>query len=213
MRECSICHEPSLVFLDFQKNQSVCRQCRHPLGHLSKRERGLHARYKRKYGISYDEFLNRANGQGNLCAICKKKRRLVVDHDHKSTVVRGLLCQTCNSGLGMMMDSPLLLRIAATYVENSGTQKKVSPDEESPMRVAHANKILEEEYKSLSEKFKHAQNELRAIREGKGAYQRTDFVRAVVQGVLSIVENRRRPLSDERAERMSTWLNDVLKSL
>lgn len=39
--------------------------------------------------------------QGNSCAICKKhessfKKRLAVDHNHKTGKVRGLLCYYCN---------------------------------------------------------------------------------------------------------------------
>ncbi len=44
--------------------------------------------------------------QDNKCAICKKtveenKRNLAVDHNHITGKIRGLLCNTCNSALGM----------------------------------------------------------------------------------------------------------------
>jgi hypothetical protein len=59
--------------------------------------------------------------QGGQCAICREppnpKISLHVDHDHRTGRVRGLLCFTCNNGLGQLQDSPVLLRKAAAYVE------------------------------------------------------------------------------------------------
>lgn len=44
---------------------------------------------------------------------------LVVDHCHETGKVRGLLCRTCNMGLGQLKDDPARLRRLADYVENS----------------------------------------------------------------------------------------------
>lgn len=39
----------------------------------------------------------------NCCAICMRRRGyLVVDHDHDSGMVRGLLCHHCNAAEGMI---------------------------------------------------------------------------------------------------------------
>lgn len=73
-----------------------------------------------KYGITqeqYDEMVRRQNG---LCAICEHapiQKVLVVDHDHKTGVIRGLLCDACNVGLGRFGDDPKLLRAALRYLE------------------------------------------------------------------------------------------------
>jgi len=54
---------------------------------------------------------------GHRCAICRRSaRRLAVDHDHQTNVVRGLLCTPCNQGLGMFRDSVALLRGAIAYL-------------------------------------------------------------------------------------------------
>ena len=57
--------------------------------------------------------------QNGLCAICKRKpkKKLGVDHCHVTGVVRGLLCNKCNSGLGFYEDNPAFLRTATAYLE------------------------------------------------------------------------------------------------
>ncbi|MET9950138.1 endonuclease domain-containing protein [Streptomyces sp. NPDC006339] len=39
-----------------------------------------------------------AEWQDGRCAICGKVRDLVCDHDHRTGLVRGWLCQSCNAG-------------------------------------------------------------------------------------------------------------------
>lgn len=58
--------------------------------------------------------------QDGGCAICgrpPKNQRLSVDHDHKTGLVRGLLCWTCNHRvLGNVRDNVELLMKAAAYL-------------------------------------------------------------------------------------------------
>jgi hypothetical protein len=56
--------------------------------------------------------------QGGKCAICGVKDRLVIDHDHKSGLMRGLLCYKHNSGLGSFSDNLPLLKAAVDYLEH-----------------------------------------------------------------------------------------------
>ena len=59
----------------------------------------------------------------NKCAIChtvfKDYEEKHGDHDHKTGKWRGVLCTTCNSGIGMLKDNPELCEAAATYLRNS----------------------------------------------------------------------------------------------
>jgi len=52
----------------------------------------------------------------NQCVICGSNEKLVVDHDHKTNKIRGLLCNHCNRGLGHFRDDPMLLEFAAMYI-------------------------------------------------------------------------------------------------
>ena len=54
--------------------------------------------------------------QGNRCAICRAEVRLYQDHCHKTGIVRGLLCHSCNVGLGFFADDPALLASATAYL-------------------------------------------------------------------------------------------------
>ncbi len=60
--------------------------------------------------------------QDGRCAICdtttpRGRGTWHADHDHKTGLVRGLLCNACNVGLGFLKDDPVLLRKAAEYLE------------------------------------------------------------------------------------------------
>jgi len=76
------------------------------------------------YRLTQDDHLalvERANGHCPICgtAIGRKndeKRTAVIDHDHVTGTVRGLICDSCNVGLGRFNDDPALLLAAAIYL-------------------------------------------------------------------------------------------------
>lgn len=81
-----------------------------------------------KYGITLEEYEERLNKQKYTCAICKTSdpgdgvRQFSVDHDHATGEVRGLLCRSCNSGLGHFKDNVNFLAVAIDYLK--GTAKR-----------------------------------------------------------------------------------------
>ena len=83
--------------------------------------------YRRTYGISADEFDSLLDEQNGACAICRarpdREASMHVDHDHESGAVRGLLCLSCNQGLGQFRDDSMLLLRAIVYLrQRAGLQ-------------------------------------------------------------------------------------------
>lgn len=80
------------------------------------RQRRYHL--KRKYGFDQAEFQQRLVEQHGKCACCGKSGiELVVDHCHARGIVRELICQTCNKGLGYFGDDVALMEKAIAYLK------------------------------------------------------------------------------------------------
>lgn len=82
--------------------------------------RSPEARLRRLYKLTLEQFDEMILNQGGMCAICSKSCKLVVDHDHESKKVRGLLCPTCNQGIGLLRDSSAVAQLAANYLKTNG---------------------------------------------------------------------------------------------
>ena len=63
-----------------------------------------------------DASLIAIKAETHECVICGSAEPLVVDHDHKTGQVRGMLCNHCNRGLGHFRDDPDLLEFARIYL-------------------------------------------------------------------------------------------------
>lgn len=75
------------------------------------------------YGITAEEYWRIFDFQGGRCYICRRgngsRKRLSVDHDHKTGVVRGLLDTACNKYvLGLLRDDVDALQRAIDYLED-----------------------------------------------------------------------------------------------
>ncbi|WP_429387999.1 endonuclease domain-containing protein [Paenarthrobacter sp. TE4293] len=94
----------------------VCRAC-----HALKRRKSV-------YGLDVDDYAALLVAQDGRCKLCERLpsdgTSLEVDHNHKCCpgpvscghCVRGLLCQTCNKGLGLLLEDADILMRAAEYV-------------------------------------------------------------------------------------------------
>jgi Autographiviridae endonuclease VII len=80
---------------------------------------------KTKYGLTEAARDALFTAQGNACAICRatmsagRWKSWVVDHDHETGKVRGILCGRCNRALGFMGDSLAIVETAADYLRKS----------------------------------------------------------------------------------------------
>jgi len=92
-RPCGQCGKPNAV-----PPARLCPTCKRRNKKASA-ERAHLRRVAETYGLSPDEYVALVEWSGNRCYICGRAgggKRLAVDHDHRSGVVRGLLCVSCN---------------------------------------------------------------------------------------------------------------------
>lgn len=69
------------------------------------------------YGLTDEDYLAMLAGSGGACQICRQPMDPPhVDHCHATGVVRGLLCRSCNLGIGFLKDDPAVLTAALNYL-------------------------------------------------------------------------------------------------
>ena len=84
----------------------------------------------RKHGTTKEDFQALVEAQGNCCAICEKPgtwESLVVDHDHAccnsqfscGKCIRGALCRTCNTVLGLLKEDENRIMSVLSYIQNT----------------------------------------------------------------------------------------------
>lgn len=89
-----------------------------------------------RYGGSEDELLALLEEQEGCCAICDRvMKKPCVDHDHQTGQVRGLLCHSCNTMLGLAGDSLYRLERAKQYLLGCQVDKWNNPSEDFDLEV------------------------------------------------------------------------------
>jgi hypothetical protein len=96
--QCSMCQKVKPL-REFDNNKGYkrghhynCKPCRHK---LYKKHY-----YQRHYGVDQQFIEQLKKKQRYRCKLCGNKRKLVLDHDHNTDYIRGLLCTPCNVRLG-----------------------------------------------------------------------------------------------------------------
>lgn len=104
-----------------------CKDCKRGYEKTPHAERmGFNRMLKYRYGITTKEYNQLFASQGGKCAICSAhqstlQRRLDVDHDHKTSKVRGLLCNYCNKTVERHINSshfknPIIVKALEDYL-------------------------------------------------------------------------------------------------
>lgn len=76
----------------------------------------------RSYKLLPEQYNQMLIQQNHCCAICKSpsvnhRRGLLIDHNHATNVVRGLLCDPCNLMIGLAKEQISTLKGAIFYLE------------------------------------------------------------------------------------------------
>ena len=123
------------------KLRAECKECKKKY-YTEYRQRTIATQQVRKnrlltvYKISIEEYNELFDKQKGVCAICCKPEKIVsndkiinlsVDHDHSCCLgkkscgkcIRGLLCHSCNTGIGRFYDDINLLNSAIVYLQNN----------------------------------------------------------------------------------------------
>ncbi len=122
LKRCSLCGEgkplgefskKSILAGGKQLYQSQCTPCRV----ADTRRRHL----QDVYHLTPEEYDKMIAFQNGRCAICFRKpttKKLNVDHEHFTGLIRGGLCMGCNKTLGMFRDDADRFQRAADYLRN-----------------------------------------------------------------------------------------------
>ena len=126
-KTCDVC-KPLLCFYKSSTGKmgrhARCKQCMRPRMNKQVRDRPAAIKTQawrrkkllRKYKLRWSEYQAMLKACHHRCTICGREAVIVVDHDHDTGKVRGLLCNHCNVGLGFFRNSPALLRQAMHYL-------------------------------------------------------------------------------------------------
>jgi Recombination endonuclease VII len=90
---------------------SHCRACRCEIARWSY--------VRRLYGITKEEYNNLISSIGKCQACGQSNVKLVLDHDHLTGSIRGVLCSKCNTALGLLMDDLTKIEALGNYLRAS----------------------------------------------------------------------------------------------
>ena len=117
-------NDPSYLAMDLNARRRF-RRANDPEWRDKQNERVRHTRgsqkytqLKHRYGIDREDYGRMIERQNNACALCREEfsNNIQVDHCHNTGKIRGLLCRTCNVGLGHFGEDIERLRAAIEYL-------------------------------------------------------------------------------------------------
>lgn len=114
-------HDPAL-YVATPSGVFVCLACKRANGARYRAKKQAVINFKgrlARYGLPPAAFQLLWEQQQGCCAICTASfdgKEYRIDHDHATGAVRGILCVPCNTGIGLLQDSPEVLDQAAQYL-------------------------------------------------------------------------------------------------
>jgi hypothetical protein len=100
------------------------------------------ARLRRKFNLDIADFRRLVDAADGVCPIClRRPTEWHVDHDHKSGLVMGVVCASCNvGGLAMTFHDPNYIKRLLTFVEDSpasrlGIEARANPKYNQPSSI------------------------------------------------------------------------------
>lgn len=74
---------------------------------------------RERFGITIQDFRILLDKQYGLCAVCRLEPGTHLDHNHDTGKIRGILCNTCNRGIGLLKDNIFVLKNAIEYLNKN----------------------------------------------------------------------------------------------
>ena len=140
MKECTKCKtEREISYFNKDRSKpdgyhSHCKPCIKKYAQENREKRAAtcrNSKLKSTYGITAEDYEIMLAKQNGVCAICKaecSRRRsskfFCVDHCHKTLKIRGLLCNRCNTALGLFEDDINRMEIAINYIKDNTNDKE-----------------------------------------------------------------------------------------
>jgi recombination endonuclease VII len=96
-----------------------CKPCHNQRGRETRKRLyggSRHYHLRQKYGLNAYDVERMIAEQNGVCALCGVRKATQVDHDHKTSLVRGVLCLNCNAALGAAGDDTRILDAARQYL-------------------------------------------------------------------------------------------------
>lgn len=113
---------------EYRHNPEIQERERNRRQRPSAQEKAKAYHLNRNYGLSLEAFNAMFLGQGSRCAICQSTdwghKGPVVDHDHNTGAVRGIVCHQCNVAIGFIKDDPRRARAIADYLEMAAGERR-----------------------------------------------------------------------------------------
>jgi len=82
-------------------------------------------KYRHRYGLTVEQYNSTLKEQNDRCAICQRlnyensEQFFLVDHNHTTGEVLGLLCRNCNTAIGLLQDDHQIVGQAAYYLRTA----------------------------------------------------------------------------------------------